>query len=83
MKTTKSKNLVTIGKIGRFHPLKTGKIHMRCRRCKYTRSNMEREDFDPENAVVMVGNFCPRCDKGGDFEEFIYYDSQGEEITNC
>lgn len=74
--------LVTIGAVGRFKPLNPGKIHLKCSRCKNTRSNMERSDFDPANAAVMVLNYCPRCDKGGGFEETTYYDANGKEITD-
>lgn len=74
--------LVAIGTVGRFHERKPGKIHMRCRRCKLTRSNMPRSEFDPANAVVMELNYCPRCDKGGGFEETTYYDAAGTEITH-
>ncbi len=73
--------LVAIGDIGRFKPIKPGKIHLKCRRCKNTRSNMARADFDPVNAVVMVMNYCPRCDRGGEFESVEYYDAAGREIT--
>ncbi len=71
--------LVTVGSVGRFKPLKPGKIHLKCSRCKNTRSNMARSDFDPADAAVMVLN-CPRCDKGGGFEETTYYDANGKEI---
>lgn len=74
-------SLVSIGTIGRFKPLKPGKIHLKCGRCGNTRSNMDRADFDPESAVVMVLNYCPRCDKGGGFEETAYYDAHGKEIA--
>ncbi len=73
--------LVAIGAVGRFKPLKPGKIHLKCSRCKNTRSNMARSDFDPATAAVMVLNYCPRCDKGGGFEETTYYDANGKEIT--
>ncbi len=73
--------LVAIGEIGRFKPIKPGKIHLKCRRCKNTRSNMARADFDPINAVVMVMSYCPRCDRGGEFESVEYYDAVGREIT--
>jgi hypothetical protein len=72
--------LVTVGSVGRFKPLKPGKIHLKCSRCKNTRSNMARSDFDPANAAVMVLNYCPRCDRGGGFEETTYYDANGKEI---
>lgn len=72
--------LTTIGSVGRFKPLKPGKIHLKCRGCGNTRSNMDRSNFDPPTAAVMVLNFCPRCDKGGGFEETTYYDSAGVEI---
>lgn len=72
--------LVAVGSVGRFKPLKPGKIHLKCSRCKNTRSNMARSDFDPADAAVMVLNFCPRCDKGGGFEETTYYDATGKEI---
>jgi len=72
--------LVTVGSVGRFKPLKPGKIHLKCSRCKNTRSNMARSDFDPADAAVMVLNYCPRCDKGGGFEETTYYDATGKEI---
>lgn len=78
-----SRGLVAIGEIGRFKPTQPGKIHLRCRRCKATRSNMPREQFDPVNAVVMALSYCPRCDKGGEFEETTYYDANGKEITDC
>lgn len=74
--------LGAIGSIGRFKPLKPGKIHLSCSRCKNTRSNMARSDFDPADAAVMVLNYCPRCDKGGGFEETTYYDAHGKEITD-
>lgn len=74
--------LVAIGAVGRFKPLKVGKIHLKCSRCKNTRSNMDRSDFDPTNAAVMVLNYCPRCDRGGGFEETTYYDAHGKEITD-
>ena len=67
--------------LGKFHKLRPGKIHLKCTACGSTRSNMNRSDFDPPNAVVMTLNFCPRCDKGGGFEETHYYDSTGTEIT--
>jgi hypothetical protein len=73
--------LESIGSIGRFKPLKPGKIHLRCARCKNTRSNMARSEFDPANAAVMVLNYCTRCDKGGGFEETTYYSSAGVEIS--
>ena len=72
--------LRAIGSVGRFKPLKPGKIHLKCSRCKNTRSNMARSDFDPADAAVMVLNYCPRCDKGGGFEETTYYDATGKEI---
>lgn len=73
--------LVAIGEIGRFKPLNPDKIHLRCRRCKNTRSNMARADFDPANAAVMVVSYCPRCDKGGEFESVTYHDAAGVEIV--
>lgn len=72
--------LVAVGTLGRFKPLKPGKIHLRCSRCKNTRSNMARSDFDPAGAAVMVLNYCPRCDTGGGFEDVAYYDRNGVEI---
>jgi hypothetical protein len=72
--------LVAVGNVGRFKPLKPGKIHLKCRRCKNTRSNMARSDSDPARAVVMVLNYCPRCDRGGEFEDVAYYDASGAEI---
>ena len=71
---------VAVGTLGRFKPLKPGKIHLRCSRCKNTRSNMARSDFDPAGAAVMVLNYCPRCDTGGGFEDVAYYDRNGVEI---
>lgn len=65
----------------KFKPLRDGKIHMRCLRCGSTRSNMDRSQFDPPAAVVMALNYCPRCDRGGGFEETTYYDACNKEIT--
>jgi hypothetical protein len=74
--------LIQIPKIGRFKPLKSGKIHMKCFKCKLTRSNMPRESFDPINAAVLMSNFCCRCDKGGEFESIEYYDINGKIIID-
>lgn len=75
-------NLMVINTIGRFKPLKPSKIHIKCRRCGKTLSNIDRSDYDPENAVVMVLSYCPSCDKGGEFEETTYYDINGKEIID-
>lgn len=72
--------LVTIPTIGRFQPLKSGHIHIRCRRCKKTRSNVARAEWDHPDAVVAVFNYCDRCDEGGEFEDVVYHDAQGQEI---
>lgn len=72
--------LVTIPGIGRFKPHKAGRIHLKCRRCKATRSNMARSEWDHADAVVMVVNYCPRCDKGGEFEDVSYHDAAGKEL---
>lgn len=72
--------LIDIPSIGRFKALKNDRIHMRCQRCKATRSNMPRTPYDLEGAAVMVTNYCPRCDKGGDFEDCRYFTIKGEEI---
>lgn len=76
----KKNNLVEIPNVGKFRPLKDGKIHMKCSRCGLTRSNVNRSEFDLPKAAVIVMNFCPRCDKGGGFEESWYYDVDGKEI---
>lgn len=72
--------LITIPGVGRFKPLKAGRIHLKCRRCKATRSNMARAEHDDPAAVVMVLNYCPRCDKGGEFEDVAYFDAAGKEL---
>lgn len=42
---------------------------------------MERSQFDPLAAVIMALNYCPRCDKGGGFEETTYYNACNKEVT--
>lgn len=74
--------LVEIHGIGRFKPLKNGRIHIRCSRCKATRSNMARSEWDHPEAAVMVTNFCPRCDKGGEFEDAAYFSATGKELRD-
>lgn len=73
--------LVTIPGVGRFKPAKSGHIHLKCRRCKATRSNMARADWDHPDAVAMVLSYCPRCDKGGEFEDVAYFDADGKELS--
>lgn len=73
--------LITIPGIGRFHPLKPGCIHMRCRRCKKTFSNVPRTFYDNPNAAVCVMSYCDRCDTGGEFESSWYYDAAGKELV--
>ncbi len=72
--------LITIPGVGRFKPLKAGKIHLRCRRSKQTRSNMDRYEHDLPNSAVLVSNYCDRCDTGGEFEDIAYFTIEGTEL---
>lgn len=75
-----SSALVTIPSVGRFKALKPGCIHLKCRRCGKTRSNMARGEYDDPRAVAMVMAYCDRCDTGGEFEDVRYYDATGVEL---
>lgn len=76
-----TRKLVQIGDVGRFHPLKPGMIHLKCRRCGKTLSNLPRSDYDHPLAAVIVLSYCDRCDRGGEFEDATYYDATGKELS--
>lgn len=72
---------IAVGQIGRFHAHKEGCIHIKCRRCGKTRSNIKRSSFDHPDAVVILMSYCDRCDTGGEWEETEYFDKDGKALS--
>jgi hypothetical protein len=64
-----------------FKPLKLGRIHLECPHCGRKMSNMERAEYDPPHAVLMVMP-CDkyRCSGGCKIDGGDYYDAGGEQI---
>ncbi len=71
---------IEIPNLGHFHKLKPDCVHMKCKRCGNIKNNVKRSEFDPSNAVVILINYCYKCDEGGGFEESWYFDINGKEI---
>jgi len=72
-----SKTLITLRTAG-FRPLRRGRIHMRCPLCGRKQSNVRRERYDPEGAVLAEIP-CPKHDGLKD-PTTDYFDALGEPI---
>jgi|HubBroStandDraft_4_1064222.scaffolds.fasta_scaffold532577_3 hypothetical protein len=64
-----------------FKPLRAGRIHLYCPRCKRKMSNMARAEHDPTQAALLVVP-CSKyeCSGGCKIEGGDYLDSHGKEI---
>jgi hypothetical protein len=62
-----------------FAPLRKGRVHVWCPKCKRKLSNMPRQTFDPERAT-LVHSFCIRCSEGCKDTPEWYYDANGKQI---
>ena len=62
-----------------FAPLRKGRIHVYCPRCRRRFSNAARGEFDPPNAE-LVHTWCYRCGSGGKDSPETFYNGRGREI---
>ncbi len=61
-----------------FHPLKPGRIHLKCPTCGRKMSNTERCEDDPA-AAVLIETECPEC-ADGHFDDPAWFGADGEQI---
>lgn len=62
-----------------FAPLREGRVHVWCPKCKRKLSNLYRQKYDPPRAT-LVHSFCDRCSQGCKDTPEWYYDADGRLI---
>lgn len=64
-----------------FHPLRPGRIHMRCPTCGRKQSNMDRAPLDPPKAALLEV-LCDKCGDGAKDDFGGYYSVTGRTICS-
>ena len=63
-----------------YAPLRAGRVHLWCPKCKRKTSNAHKMAEDPPR-VTLIHSFCPRCSSGGKDAPEWYFDADGQEIA--